>query len=110
MATIKQATSAVLDGIVVTVTASGVLTREVAGTSIDIVKGVRKPIKNSLDAVGTYSEILVQDANLSLEETKLMNGAKLKGLNKLSKDEAYLAEIEAQYIADLKGVSEDIKF
>jgi len=110
MATIKQATGAVLDGVVVTVTASGVLTKELAGTAIDITKGIRKPIANSLDAVGTYSEILVQDANLALEETKLMNGAKLKGLKKLSADETYLAEIEAQYIADLKGVSEDIKF
>jgi len=110
MATIKQATGAVLDGIVVSVTASGVLTRELAGTAIDIVKGVRKPIANSLDAVGIYSEILVQDANLSLEETKLMNGAKVKGLKKLSADEKYLAEIEAQYIKDLKGVSETIEF
>ena len=39
-----------------------------------------------------------------------MNGAKLKGLKKLSADEKYLAEIEAQYIANLKGTTEDIQF
>ena len=110
MATIKQATGAILDGLVISTTAVGVVTREVAGTSIDMITGIRRPVKNSLTAIGNYSEILVEDSILSLEQTKLENGAKLAGLKTLAKDEEYLAEVKAQYMADLKGVSEDIKF
>ena len=95
MATIKQATSAILDAVVLTAIAPKA-----------IVVSIAKPLGNVAIATDNYSKILVEDSVLSLEETKLQNSAKLAGLKTLSKDDVYLAEVKAKYIAELKGDTE----
>lgn len=58
MATIKQATNSVLDGIVISTVALGATTREVAGTVVDTAKQTRKLV-NVVGSTIDYAKVLM---------------------------------------------------
>ena len=89
---------------------TAVTVKESVGFVVDTVRGIRKPNKDLWTTLGNYSEVMVEDSKLALEETKLENSAKLAGLKTLSKDEAYLTSIQEEYMASRRGNSSEIQF
>ena len=110
MANLTQAGGALLDGVVISATATGVLTKELAGTSIDIVRGIRKPVKDGFTTIGNYSEEMVSNSEFSLNKTKFENQMKLEVLEEMKTDKAYITSFKDNFRNEVKGVSSEIQF
>jgi len=85
MATVKQATGAILDSIVMTTVATGAVTKQVAGTLVVGTGVLNKSVK--------YADELI---NRELEELKLANESELKYLADIYADEKTQALIKSK--------------
>jgi len=85
MATVKQATGALLDSIVMTTVAVGAVTKELASTAVTTTRVLNKSVK--------YGDELI---NRELEELKLSNASELKYLADIYADDKTQALIKTK--------------
>lgn len=99
MATIKQATSAILDGVVTTTTATAIVTKEVAGGLVDLTREVRKGTKTvgkAVDMVDNTFEYANEILEREVEELKLKNEVEMQYLREIYEDDAFKAKVRKQ--------------
>jgi len=92
MATIKQATNALLDGVVISATATGLVTRELAGTAVDTAKQARKTVNLAGKAIDYADELMSRE----LAELQLANASELEYLKDIYGDENTQKKIKAK--------------